>query len=105
MCVGLCFVTPSSCLKYSDSQVSSTGPKDEGRQRGDARGGVFEGMYSIMNVHVIHGKASPGGNVEIPRDLIDPEVSREITPLMTLTLDILLITTQSVSPHTMHFRG
>lgn len=90
MCVGLCFATSSSCLKYSDLKVS---PLNQNKQDDE------QGLYGIMNVDVIHGKASTGGNVEIPRDFIDPEESREITPLMTLTVQILLVTTSQSSPY------
>ena len=49
--------------------------------------------YSIMNMHIIHSKASSWSDVEIARYFINRNISSQITSFMTLTHDILLITT------------
>jgi len=46
-----------------------------------------------MNMHIIHGKASSWSDMEIARDFIYRNVSSQITSFMTLTQDILLVTT------------
>ena len=61
------------------------------------RGVVIRGRYGIMNVHVILGKASTRGNMKIPGNLIHLKGSGEITPLMTLAHQTLLVTVQLVS--------
>jgi len=61
------------------------------------RGVVIRGRYGIMNVHVILGKASTRGNMKIPGNLIHLKGSGEITPLMTLAQQGLLVTVPLVS--------